>query len=89
MFTVKLYRGTTSLYVQGESVQVFAAGPAKALADDPAKRTNEVREVAVGGKAFYISKGKCWAHEANNINVFDVAYIENDRGATTEIVRPC
>ncbi len=94
MFTIKLYRGHSSRYVQADSVQVFPAGPAKKMADDPAKRTNDVREIALSGTSgssvYYVSKTFCWAHEApnNGFDVYDRAYIENDRGATTEIVSP-
>lgn len=95
MFTVKLYRGHTAMFVQGDYIEIFPAGPACKMDDDPAKRTNDVREVSVvveGGqeknRVFYVSKENCWAHESQSHYVFDVAYIENERGATTEVVRP-
>lgn len=97
MFTIKLQRGHTTRLVQADSVQIFAAGPAKQMAADPKDRTNDVREISVMvegagstsiNRVFYVAKVKCWAHETEAVNVFDTVYIENDRGATTEIVRP-
>ena len=95
MFTIKLYREHTTRIVQADSVEVFPAGPAEKMADDPAQRTNDVREIALVGTAdnstvFYVAKVPCWAHEPpyNRRDVYDAVYIENERGATTEVVRP-
>lgn len=94
MFTVKLYRGHTSRYVQADSVEVFAAGPAAGIAEEPKDRTNDVREISIvvegsnNNRVFYVAKGPCWVHEASAVDVYDVAYIENECGATTERVAP-
>ncbi len=93
MFTVKLVKGSHTKLVQAEEVNICAAGPRNGIAKDPIDRTNDVREVAILGprnEAFYItspleSKPQGWALETQ---FFDAAYIENEAGATTEIVRP-
>lgn len=93
MFTVKLYRGHTSRYVQAESVEVFPAGPLDGIADDPKYRTNDVREISVvngnTNEVFYVASSQCWAHTLKGSpGVYNFAYIENEKGSTTEKIYP-
>jgi hypothetical protein len=92
MFTVKLYKGHSIKLIQAEQIDVYAVGPATGIADDPKERTNDVREVSCHcgekpNQVFYITVAKepkaGWPFPA-----FDMAYIENENGATTEVVRP-
>jgi hypothetical protein len=94
MFTVKLVRGHTTKIVQAEQVDIYPAGPASGCAPDPKDRTTDVLEVVIKSgthqEAFPIVNTKKtevsgWA---DGTVFFDAAYIENDRGCTTEIVRP-
>ena len=94
MFTVKLVRGHTTKLVQAEQVDIYPAGPASGIADDPKDRTTDVLELVVKSgshsEMFPIvdtkkTKVLGWA---DSVVFFDAAYIENDRGCTTEIVRP-
>lgn len=93
MFTLKLYRGHTSKFIEAESLEVFSAGPASGIDEDPTKRTNDVREISCvipgkpAGAVFYISTQKCWASELSK-DVFHYAYIENANGRTTERIYP-
>jgi hypothetical protein len=93
MFTVKLVRCHVTKIIQAEEVNIYPSGPFSAMADDPGERTNDVREVytSLGAKSFvfYVVKNAerpPWMH--NDFQVFDSAYVENDAGATTEVVRP-
>lgn len=91
MFTIKLYRGHTIKIVQADSIEVFAAGPAAKMADDPKQRTNDVRELSAvnegkGNQVFYICKQKCYADVHSSVYAY--AYIENAAGATTEKIYP-
>lgn len=89
MFTVKLCKGHATKLVCGVEVNIY---PAHHNGDAPAK--NDVREVSVVPtdgpvKSFFVAdpkkpRPKGWAEE---VEFFDVAYIENGHGATTETVR--
>jgi len=94
MFTVKLYRGHIVRMVQADQVDIYPVGPAAGTAPEPKDRTNDVREVAtiLGTRtdAFFVadtSKGRPPGF-AQEVQFFDSAFIENDHGATTEVVRP-
>ena len=94
MFTIKLCKGSVTKLVQAEEVNIYPAGPKSGMAPEPQDRTNDVREIAIilgdRSDAFYVTypsepRPQGWAEETQ---FFDSAYIENDRGATTEVVRP-
>ena len=100
MFTIKLCRGSVTKLVQADEVNIYPAGPKSGgigfvgMAPEPKDRTNDIREIAtlLGERSavFYITypsepRPKGWSDEAE---FFDSAYIENDKGATTQIVRP-
>jgi hypothetical protein len=97
MLTVKLYKGHTIKIVEATEVNVYNCGPAPGSADDPRKRTRAVREVAGlgwhgGSFAFYVVDPDVPVPEdhhgfAPQVDFWDVAYIENAHGATTETVR--
>jgi hypothetical protein len=97
MFTVKLIRGKVTKIVGANSINIFPAG--KPAADDTVKEanqtvpeaTNQVREMSVetinGGQpqTFFIGyEGAACIH--GKVELWDVAYIENANGATTERV---
>ena len=95
MFTIKLYRGHTMRLLQAESVEIFSAGPLEKTAPNPKDRTNDVREISLCGgpngcEVFYLAKEgvKCWVSELQSQSLYNYAYVENDRGATTEKVYP-
>lgn len=96
MFTVKLVRGHVMKILEAEQVNIYPAGPAaKGCAPDPEDRTTDVLEVAIRKadgctEAFYVvgagkPRPQGWA---DGVDFFDIAYVENERGATTEVVRP-
>ena len=95
MFTVKLIRGHITKIVQAEQVDIYPSGPmASDCPPDPKDRTTDVLELALKAgshyAAFYVTdtskpRPQGWA---DHFEFFDVAYIENERGATTEVVRP-
>ena len=101
MFTVKLQRGRDMKLVQAEEINIYLAGPADGSDEDPSKRTPAVLsvETIVGAKSdcFWIADTKSGPDSRNGarpkgfaegVIFYDCAYIENERGATTEIVRP-
>ena len=93
MFTLKLYRGHTIRILEVESIQVFAAGPAAVLPDDPKNRTNDVREIACvvpskhTGEVFYITQDIRKMRQTG-CEVYNYAYLENANGSTTERIYP-
>lgn len=97
MFTVKLCRGHVIELVEAKKVSIFPCGRSENSDNDPTKRTNQVREVAVitsdgNSVVFYIADSP--DHIKNSHAVpelmalstehWDCAYIENSNGATTE-----
>lgn len=91
MFTVKLYKDHTIRLVQANQVDVYAAGPVSGIAADPKDRTNDVRELScVNGETnqvFLITQSK-EPKEGWAFPTFDMAYIENENGATTQVIKP-
>lgn len=94
MFTVKLMRGHTIKILQAEQVDIYPAGPATGIADEPKDRTTEVLEVVLkNGDAtqmfpIYDTGKPRPASWHDTVEFFDMAYIENERGATTQVVKP-
>ena len=98
MFTVKLCRGHVTKLVQADEIDIYPSVPAPNSDSDPSQRTNDVREIAIRlgdrTEAYYIThcKGTSLVSPqitgwADGTQFFDTAYIENDKGATTEVVR--
>jgi hypothetical protein len=99
MFTIKLCRGHVTKLVQADEIDIYPSGPAPNSDSDPSQRTNDIREIAIRlgdrTEAYYITHCKGAGLVSPHIQgwddgtqFFDTAYIENDKGATTEIVRP-
>lgn len=93
MFTVKLCKGHSIKLVGAIEVDVHACGPASGTAPEPKDRTNDVREISIRKhdgttEAFYVAQKPQPEGWAEAIDFYDVAYIENMNGATTETVRP-
>jgi hypothetical protein len=89
MFTVKLYKQKAIKLVCGESVHIFPVGPEHP--DDPDKKpSSSVMAVAVADREFYIADNSKPRppNFGETIEFFDMAYVENASGATTEKVRP-
>lgn len=95
MFTVKFYKGHNSKIVEAEGVNIFPAGVMPG--EKPGVRSNKVREVQVIGPAaakaevYYIGEpgAAVEGYPDNEMPpLYDVAFIENSHGATTETVRP-
>lgn len=93
MFTVKLCRGQVAKIVEAESVDIFPAGPEPNSDQKPGLRSSAVREISVTNgerrTAYYIANPNKPRPESFNkeVEFFDVAYIENSDGDTTEIIR--
>jgi len=94
MLTVKLYTDGKVTVVEGTKINVYAAGPNEGIADNPKDRLWDVIEISVEqgekNKVFYLSsikrpRPKGWAAE---VDFYEKAYIENEHGATIEIVKP-
>jgi hypothetical protein len=93
MFTIKLYKGHSVKIVSGSQIDVYPAAQGQ---DENQK--NDVREIFVKGlggvidgpqDAFYVAdprkqRPSGWAEE---VVFYDRAIIENQHGATTEVVR--
>lgn len=94
MFTVKLYKGHSIRLIQTSQIDVHPAGPLSAMAADPKDRTNDVRELDCkdgdSNQVFMIagSREPGLKQTLRGFPVFDMAYIENEAGATTQVVRP-
>jgi len=93
MLTVKLYKGHVMKVIEAVEVNIFPCGKAEGSDQDAKLRTNRVREIALaryGGhtEVFYVSDGEAENQAGPGIETWDVAYIENAHGATTETVRP-
>ena len=101
MFTVKLQRGRDMKLVQAEEINIYPCGHADGSDQDPDKRTTAVLsiETRVGAEAdcFWIADTKSGPDSRNGkrpegfadcVIFYDCAYIENEHGATTEVVRP-
>lgn len=95
MLTVKLCKGHSTKIIEALDVSVFPCGKTEGSDINPKLRTNSVREIAVRtseGKyeAFWVGRpenaSQCEAGPVDDL--YDVAYIENAHGATTETVRP-
>lgn len=96
MFTVKFYKGHTSKIVEAECINIYPAG-ATETGDKPGTRTNKVREVqivvpaAAKADVYYVGYSDAAIEGYPDIPVptlYDVAFIENSHGATTETIRP-
>jgi hypothetical protein len=93
MFTVKLCRGQVKRIVEAESVDIFPAGLEPGSDQKPRLRTSAVREISVTNgerrAAYYIANPNKPRPEGFNeeVELFDVAYIENSDGDTTEVIR--
>ena len=90
MFTVKLYKGKSIKLVCGEVVDVYPVGPQE---DDTTehKPSSSVMEIVVGEHSYYIadvSDGNIPSNFGKTTHFYDVAYIENAAGATTQTVKP-
>src|SRR5437899_497128 len=96
MLTLKLYRGHVTKIVEATELNIFPCGRADGSDDDPTKRTNKVREIAItpyGGdpQVFFIADNEEALKNAycgDLAPFWNGAYIENAHGATTETVRP-
>lgn len=97
MFTVKFYKGHTAKIVEAETINIFAAGAQSGSDQNPALRTNKVREIQIVVPAqakadvYYVGEPgvAVEGYAAEDTPYFyDVAFIENSHGATTETVRP-
>ena len=95
MFTVKLHKGHNIKLVEAKQVEVFPAGPVSGTAADPKERTNDVREISITpgwgtnseiNSVVYVSRGEPKFDPP--VEWYDEAYIENDKGATTQVIRP-
>jgi hypothetical protein len=92
MFTVKLCKGHTMRLIEAVEVNIYPCGRAAGGDDDPSKRTNKVREIAVETStgqhlAFYVGYEPD-THLTGVTDWWDGAFIENAHGSTTENVRP-
>lgn len=90
MFTVKLFKGKSIKLLCDKTVDVHAAGPSNP--DDPdGKPSSIVMEIVVADQAFYVadvSGGKTFPNFHKDQEFYDMAYIENAGGATTQTVKP-
>lgn len=94
MLTLKLCKEHVTKIVEALEIDIFPCGKAAGSDEHPEKRTNKVREIAVRNyegkhEAYYV--GQLEDVEQSNPALsalrYDVAYIENGHGATTETVR--
>ena len=94
MFTVKLFKGHSIKFIEAVEVNIYPCGPAPGSDRDLTLRTNEVRSIegmTPEGKsfAFYVTDASKPIPNgrfglAEKVDLYDCAYIENSRGATTE-----
>lgn len=92
MLTVKLQKGHMTKIIEALEVDVYPCGKAPGSDENPRLRTNAVREISVhtygeGQQVFYVSEGDVDSHAGPSAEMWDVAYIENAHGATTERIR--
>lgn len=97
MFTVKFYKGHTSKIVEAEAINIFPAGATETgeKAGKPSNKVREIQIVAPFAKAtadvYYVGEpnAEVLGYPLNEMPpLYDVAFIENSHGATTETVRP-
>lgn len=95
MFTVKFYKGHQSKIVEAECINIFPAGVGEPN-EPKGSRSNKVREVqivvpaAAKADVYYVGYSDAAIEGYPDIPVptlYDVAFIENAHGATTETVR--
>jgi hypothetical protein len=94
MLTVKLMRGDVTKVLEAQMIDIYPAGKAQGSDVDPSKRTNLVREISItgphlnGNMVFYVSDEKDASKlDLQPADVWDIAYIENSQGKTTETIR--
>lgn len=94
MYTLKLRRGHTTTLIECNEVRIYPAGPKEGPVTE--KATTDVMEISafVGdtNKVFYVMdpEGKEMRVPdkfSHTLEFYEVCYIENDKGNTTEIVR--
>lgn len=95
MFTVKFYKGHTSKIVEAETINIFPAGETE-TGEKSGKPSNKVREVQIvlpaqaKADVYYVGEpnAEVLGYPLDEMPpIYDVAFIENSHGATTETVR--
>ena len=77
MFTVKLYQGTHLKIVQTKMVDVYKASA----------KNGELFELVTDEGSFFITAPETKRVD-NTVDFWDCAYVENERGATTQRITP-
>lgn len=100
MLTVKLCRGHHTKLVEANEVNIYPRGPKR---DDPdTSGPNAIREIAAklgdDCKTFLVmncnDEGIAFAKKEfgkdfrDSTDIFDVAYIANEKGSTVDVIRP-